>query len=384
MTMKIPKPSTYAKMEKMSDDQLTAYFNKRLPLYRRALARLTSFLKQMVGRAFKGKHLATAADVEINVSGGTGPASPSAGGTSLTVQKFEHPGPRKLASYIDALEQIEYIGELDYQINRYADTENKALQKVQKLRVSMYNGLVDAYVEAIEAMRDIAKNKLPEPVGNLFKAAKKYFDPKEAEFVESYMAANNGEEPEHALDYYINVGVKDAVVDIVFNADISHWPRETKEGLMVAVITVRLEPTEDAFTMKAYANVLDRVGLPGRYNIGTEMKGADIPAIAKKIPRAFDMELAAHNVISFMAPVDLKLDETEVEERLMKIEGISGVVVNPNGVEIEMDDDRGTHRKAMEALDALPSIKKLTRAGYSRTLANPSPGIYLYSLTLKS
>lgn len=382
--MKIPKPSTYAKMEKMSDDQLTAYFNKRLPLYRRALARLTSFLKQMVGRAFKGKHLATAADVEINVSGGTGPASPSAGGTSLTVQKFEHPGPRKLASYIDALEQIEYIGELDYQINRYADTENKALQKVQKLRVSMYNGLVDAYVEAIEAMRDIAKNKLPEPVGNLFKAAKKYFDPKEAEYVESYMAANNGEEPEHALDYYINVGVKDAVVDIVFNADISHWPRETKEGLMVAVITVRLEPTEDAFTMKAYANVLDRVGLPGRYNIGTEMKGADIPAIAKKIPRAFDMELAAHSVISFMAPVDLKLDETEVEERLMQIDGISGVVVNPNGVEIEMNDDRGTHRKAMEALDALPTIKKLIRSGHSRTLANPSPGNYLYSLTLKS
>lgn len=382
--MKIPKPSTYAKMEKMSDAQLTAYFEKRLPLYRRALARLTSFLKQMVGRAFKGKHLATAADVEINVHGGESGKSGGDSGTSLTVQKFEHPGPRKLASYIDALEQIEYIGELDYQINRYADTENKALQKVQKLRVSMYNGLVDAYVEAIEAMRDIAKNKLPEPVGNLFKAAKKYFDPKEAEYVESYMAANDGAEPEHALDYYINVGVKDAVVDIVFNADISHWPRETKEGLMVAVITVRLEPTEDAFTMKAYANVLDRVGLPGRYNIGTEMKGADIPAIAKKIPRAFDMELAAHSVISFMAPVDLKLDETEVEERLMQIEGVSGVVVNPNGVEIEMNDDRGTHRKAMEALDALPTIKKLIRSGHSRTLANPSPGSYLYSLTLKS
>lgn len=383
--MKIPKPSTYAKMEKMSDAQLTAYFEKRLPLYRRALARLTSFLRQMVGRVFKGKNLATASDVILNISGGEGgKTSHSDSGTSLTVSKFDHPGPRKLAGYIDALEQIEYIGELDYQITRYADTENKSLQKVQKLRVSMYNSLVDAYVEAIEAMRDIAKNKLPEPVGNLFKAAKKYFDPKEVEFIENYKAANDGDEPEHMLDYYINVGVKDNVVDIVFNADISHWPRETKEGLMVAVITVRLEPTEDAFTMKAYANVLDRVGLPGRYNIGTELKGKDIPEIAKKIPKAFDMELAAHNIISFMAPVNLKLDETEVEERLMKIEGVSGVVVNDDGVMIEMTDDRGVHREAMAALDTIPSVKKLIRSGYSRTLANPSPGSYLYSVTLKS
>lgn len=382
--MKIPRPSTYAKMEKMSDAQLAAYYEKRLPLYRRALARLTSFLKQMVGRVFKGKNLATASDVIVNVSGGGETPDHVDTGTSLTVQKFDHPGPKKLAGAIDALEQIEFIGELEYQINRYANTENKTLAAQQKHRVNLYNGLVDAYTEALETMRDFAKNKLPDPIGNLFKTAKKYFDPKEAEFVAQYKAANNGEEPENILDYYINIGVKDTSTDIVFNADISHWPRETKGGLMVAVITVRCTPTEDAFTTKVYANVLDRIGLPFRYNIGTELKGNDFAAIGKKIPKAFDMELAAHNIISFMAPVDLKLDETEVEERLMKIEGVAGVVVNTDNVTIEMSDDRGVHREVMQSLDTLPHIKKMIKDGYSRTLQNPSAGTYIYSVTLKS
>lgn len=382
--MKIPKPSTYAKMEKMSDAQLAAYYEKRLPLYRRALARLTSFLKQMVGRVFKGKNLATASDVIVNVSGGGETHDHVDTGTSLTVQKFDHPGPKKLAGAIDALEQIEFIGELEYQINRYANTENATLAKQQKHRVNLYNGLVDAYVEALETMRDFANNKLPDPIGNLFKVAKKYFDPKEAEFVAQYKAANNDEDPENILDYYINIGIKDASTDIVFNADISHWPRETKGGLMVAVITVRCTPTDDAFTTKVYANVLDRIGLPFRYNIGTELKGNDFAAIGKKIPKAFDMELAAHNIISFMAPVDLKLDETEVEERLMKIEGVAGVVVNTDSVQIEMSDDRGVHREVMQSLDTLPHIKKMIKDGYSRTLQNPSAGSYIYSVTMKS
>lgn len=382
--MKIPKPSTYAKMENMDDAQLAAYFEKRAPLYRRALARLTSFISNLTGRIFRNKNLATASDVIINVSGG-GEEGSADKGNSLTVQKFDHPGPRKLAGYIDALEQIEFMGELDYQITRYADTENKTLQKQQKYRLSLYNGLVESYTEAMQAMNDFAKNKLPDPVGNLFKTAKKYFSAKEAEFVANYAETHDGAEPDNVLDFYINVGVKDSVIDIVFNADVSHWPRESSEGLMVGVITVRLQPTEDAFTMRAYANVLDRVALPFRYNIGTEMKGADISAIGKKIPKTFDMELASHNLITFMAPVQLKLDETEITERLSRIEGVSGVVVNDDNVTVEMGDkDRNAHAQVMRALDSIPFIKKLIRDGYTKTLRNIDSNTFSYSLTAKA
>lgn len=369
-------------IQRMTPEQAAKYYNKRKSSYRRLLSKFTSLLRIFFGKAFRSK-VATASSVKVREVRGGSDSKGGAGGYGLTVQKIKMPGPRQLQKNIDALEMRGAIDELDAIIDKCSATENEGMKALVKDMIKNRNALAEVYAEALHAMSEMSDNVMPDEVGDLFKRIQKYFDGMEKTHVENRA---EGEEAEDELAYYINVGAADGGIDFVLNCDVTHW-RNFSEGFhkaLVVVVTARLEPTESAFAIRTYVNILDRVALPYLYNLGTEIKGENTAAIAKNFVKDIDREIARHDVVMFATKADLNLDATEVTTRLSAIEGVSGVNVEENEVILEFpDDDREIQAQVIRIFDGLPQVKALLKKGYVRSLRNIDQNVHSYSLTLK-
>lgn len=305
MAFKFGKSKNFDKFEKMSDAALAKYFDKQKPFYRRALAKLTSLLKLFFGRVFQ----AFASDEVIEVSGGGAGGKGSKGGTSgsLTVEKFKAPGKRALKGYIDALETIGFIEDLAYQMDRAAASEDKTLRSKLKEMEKLRDGLIDGYTAAMDAMESVAQKHIPDAVGAIFRGAQ--------ETAEKLLP--EGKE----VFNYVYVGVEGDEADFVLNIDLT----EDEEQKSLIVITARLVPANDHFEIRCYINHLDKMALPGRYNLGTAIEGSDVKAIVKKMKPAIEHEISMTHVIGLLGAITFPIDETEIEEKISKIDGVAGV-----------------------------------------------------------
>uniref|UniRef100_A0AB39CDX6 Uncharacterized protein n=1 Tax=Pseudomonas phage HRDY3 TaxID=3236930 RepID=A0AB39CDX6_9VIRU len=369
-------------IKKMTPEQAAKYYKNRKSTYRRLLSKFTSLLRFFFGKSFRS-NVATASEVKVReVRDGSGGGGSSAG-YGLSVQKLKIPGKRQLQKNLDALEMRGAIDELDAIIDQCSATENAGMKALVKDMIANRNALAEVYTEALHAMSEMSENFIPDEVGDLFKRIQKYFDSMEKNHVE---ARGETDENEDELAYYINVGTKDGGMDFVLNCDITHW-RNVTEGFhkaLCVVVTVRVEPNESAFSFKSYVNILDRVALPYLYNLGSEITGENTSAVAKNFVKNIDREIARHNVVLFATKADLNLDATEVQTRLSKIEGVSGVVVEPNEVVLEFpDDNREIQTEVMKVLGNLREVKALVKKGYTQSLRNIDLNVHSYSLTLK-
>jgi hypothetical protein len=363
MKFKFKQPSNFASLEKMSDDALAKYYDKRQPLYRKALSKLTSFLKMFFGRVFS----AFASETIIDVSGGgesAGGSKTSANG--LTVEKFKAPGPRALRGYIDDLESIDYINELAYQMDRAAASESKALRAQLKSIEKMRNALVDAYVAAMDAMESVAQKHIPDAVGAIFKGASE--------------TARTLLPEDFELGSYLYVGVNGKEADFVLNIDLS-TEDDTKS---LVVVTARLVPVDDHFEIRVYVNHLEKMALPGQYNIGTNVEGADVKAIVKKLKPAIEHEISLTHVVNLLGAIAIPVDETEIEKKLLAIEGVEGVSFEQDESDavtaihfevpgISSDDNevaKSARAAAFRVISANNKVKALVRKQYSLNLVN--------------
>jgi len=372
----------FSYLERMSPEQLIKYYKGQKSGYRRLLSKFTSLLRFFFGKNHRS-NVATASEVKVRtVRGGEGGGSNKNAGLGLTVQKLKMPGKRELQKNLDALQLRDKIDELDKMIELCKASEHKGMNALVKDQVAMYNAMLEVYTETLHAMSELADNFVPDEVGDIFKRVQKYFDKMEKQH--AAQSAESDEDDE--LAYYINVGVKDGGMDFILNCDITHW-RNYVEGVhkaLVVVITVRAEPTETAFNFKTYVNILDRVALPYLYNLGTEIPGDDTAAIGGKFTSMIDREIARHNVVLFAVKADLKVDQTEVQTLLSKIDGVSGVMVEPNEIVVEFPEgNRDIQMAVLNTLNGLREVKALTKKGYTSSLRSIDGDQHSYSLTLK-
>jgi hypothetical protein len=69
---------------------------------------------------------------------------------------------------------------------------------------------------------------------------------------------------------------------------------------------------------------------------------------------------------------------------LGKIEGVTGVTVEPNEVVLEFpDNDRAIQTEVLRVLGNLRQVKALVKKGYIQSLNNIDTDVHSYSLTLK-
>src|SRR5690606_26373462 len=145
------------------------------------------------------------------------------------------------------------------------------------------------YETAIEEMTKIAEGHVPDSVGALFKEVSKILNKR--------AKAGNENEP----DYYLHVGVKGDDTDFVYNADLTDWARTTEEDKLLLVTTVRVTPESDSFRVRVFVNVLDRIALPFKYSLGTEIQADTIAKFRTQFNDEVENELALHDVAIFLA-----------------------------------------------------------------------------------
>lgn len=366
MAFKFSKPKNFAALEKMSDAQLAKYFEKKQPLYRRALSKLTSLLKLFFGRVFS----ATASDEVLNMSGGVGAinvsgGSPKGGGNhGLTVEKFKAPGKRALKGYIDALETIDFINVLQYEMERAAASEDKNLRSKLKEMEKLRNGLIDGYTNAMEAMETVAQKHIPDAVGALFQGAQDIAAKLLPEDFELYN--------------YVYVGVEGEEADFVLNMDLT----EDEDQKSLIVVTARLVPKDDHFEIRCYINHLDKMALPGRYNLGTALEGTDVKSLVKKMKPAIEHEISMTNVIGLLGAIAIPVDETEIEKKLTSIDGITGVSFEHDdegiseihfevpGISTGDEVAKSARAAAFRVVSSHTKVKAMLRKQYSLNLVN--------------
>jgi hypothetical protein len=352
-----------SKYAHLSDEEMFAQYQTRLPSFRKNLARLTSLLKAFFGKAFS----AFATDVIVQDMSGRDDDGNS--GDSLTVSGFKAPSAAKLRKFIDAqtyADDLDFLEEMLARMKRSSSDMKDRYPEAKRLRDAM----LLTFNTSLDGLTEVAEKTIPDNIGSLFKLSEKALSKVGSEIAGVYLSV--GAEPEQGIHF-------------VQMLDISNWERESKTAILAVVVTaVMSETTPGNYTTRVYVNVHDKSVLPFRYNLGVEVTGAGIKAIGGKLQKVMEQQLAAHHVVAVIAPVNLPIDDVTVTTLLTDIKGVKGVSVFEDSIEVEIPgDNRTTVGDVVRALNAYPSIRKMLSGDYSARFAPVGDGMWKYSVSRK-
>lgn len=347
----------------MSIEELYADTKKRIPVYRRILASFTSLLKSM-GKNIKSRFKATASDDVFDLTSAPADSGGSDGG-SLQVDSIKVPSSKKLKELIDGLD-IETIDELDYRIDRLSNSSVKEHQKLADQLLVIRDAMVDKYTEALDAMESITEEHMPDSVSAIFEGVQKFFDKQDPD-----------------VAYYLSVDAKKNDIQFVLNADVTHWENVNQEQRVCVVVTCELKRNGDVYELRTYVAVHDKIGLPFKQRIGKEVAGgSDTRAVIKAFPAMAKREMSAFGISSFVQPVNIPVDETEIVDLLEQIEGVADVSITETSITITTEEqDNDVLRQVLGVIQSRPKIKKMLRQGYHGSLAEVEPLEYVYTMT---
>lgn len=350
---------------KMDDKQLISYFHDNQSAWRKMLTRFAGFLRMM----YSSVHSAFASGVTgLDMSGMDGSVD-TASGKEITFQSFDGPTKAKAEKFIEELDMHNDLHNLTEYVEHLQKLSEKSpeLEKVFREAVRLHSMATKAYHRSLRGAQEMARDTIPDKVGE-------YFD-----YVQKHLKSF-GSFPSYGI-----VGVKGNVVDFVQTTDISEMPREDDHSThLVIVTTCRLEPTENEFSLRVFVNVLDRLALPFKYNLGTEVT-SPLNAFKTKIGKYIKRELAMHNVVSFAAPEPLKLDAVEVESALSAIDGVESVSFEDNAISFAIPSrDRGVVGQVIRKLRTFKEISKMEKNGHHVNVTDPAgDGLFRFTMVRK-
>lgn len=353
-----------SKYSHLSDEELLAQYKKRLPGFRRTLARLTSLLKNFFGKTFS----AFATDIHVEDVSGRDDSGGGDSSNSLTVSGFKAPSAAKLRGLIDTqtyADDLDFLEESVARMKRSKGEMNQHYAEAKRLRDAM----VVTFNKSLDSLTEVAEKSIPDNVGNLFKKAEKALE-------------KTGE----IAGVYLSVGVDaDKGIHFVQMLDISNWERESKTAILALVVTAVLSETSPGnYTTNVFVNVHDKSVLPFRYNLGVEVVGKDVNAIAGKLGSVFEHQLAAHHVVAVIGTINLPVDDVTVKTLLEDISGVKGVSVFEDSIEVEIPgDNENTIGNVVRALNAYPPLRKLISGHHSARFAAEGNGIWKYTISRK-
>lgn len=355
-----------SKYAHLSDDEMFAQYKTRMPSFRKNLAKLTSLLKNFFGKAFS----AFATDVHVmSMDGRDADDKGGSGSDSLTVSEFKVPSAAKLRGFIEIAGYIDDLDFLEAMMERMKKSKTEMKDRYPEAK-RMWDAMSVTFNSAVDGMEEIAQKSIPDNVGNLFKLAEK-------------AVTKIGTAPQYTI---VHVDVrKDEGVHFVQTIDISNWERESKTALLRVVVTaVMSEKGNGEYDTKAFVSVHEKSVLPFRYNMGVEVPGNSIKNIGSKLQEVMERQLAAHHVVSVIAPVNLPIDDVTVSTMLKDIKGVAGVNVFEDSIEVEIPgDNKEVMGSVMHALNAFAPIRKMLSGQFTARFAPIEPGLWKYSISRK-
>lgn len=353
-----------SKYAHLSDEEMFAQYQQRLPSFRKSLARLTSLLKNFFGKTFS----AFATDVLVRDMSGR--EEDTNAGDSLTVSGFKAPSATKLRKFIDAqtyADDLDFLEEMLARMKRSASEMKDRYAEAKRLRDAM----LLTFNTSLDGLTEMAESTIPDNIGSLFKQSEKALQKIGDAIAGVYLSV--GAEPEQGIHF-------------VQMLDISNWERESKTAILAVVVTaVMSETTPGNYTTRVYVNVHDKSVLPFRYNLGIEVTGNGIKAIGGKFQKVMEQQLAAHHVVAVIAPADLPIDDVTISTLLKDIKGVKGVSAFEDSIEVEIPgDNKDTVAHVVRALNMYPAIRKMISGDYSPRFASLGDGMWKYTISRKA
>lgn len=329
------------KFQNMSDAELLAFANQRMPFYRRSFARVRSFLVGLLGRS--QRKVATAGDYVVDVSGTDGVK----GGGRIKLASFKAPNFTKLRQHVSALQESDAMDELSDLIDALKKSENKVVKAQAAKMLPMLNTMLETFNDALEALENIADKHLPSEVAVVFAAADKA--------ATDIMRAYTGDESLE-LDAGVLIGAEEDHLDFVQYYDVSSHI----ESRLYIYITCSLNSAGGEYVMSRHVTVLDRFQAPMNYDIGEETND-----LAKSIKQ----QLAIHGVVAATSTVELKVDATRLRTSLKKLPFVSKVEVTPKSIDVYVKGHKRTFEEEKELFALLSTDTDIRRMmGRSRRL----------------
>ncbi len=330
-------------LQKLSDEQLLKHVEKRMPEYRKLLARLRGFM-QLLGSKLGGVFKANAssfADVEvIDVNGEGG---------SIHVKEFKAPNFKTLKRHLNVLAESDTIDELEYITERLQRSDSAAVRTKAKQLVGVLNALVVDYNEAFDAVEAIANKHIPASVAA-------YFDEANKELL-SFLKTTTDSKVNLAPT--IHVGSEDSKV--VFAC--YHKLTEYANSPTWIVFSASLEVNDTSATFFRELTVLDKYIAPTLFTPDVLPKGVHFGIHLRR-------QLAAHGVAKLTSSIGFDVDESRVTKELKKLAFVTGVTFEDGEIAVrirkEKRSDKDLVKDVFTLLVATPEVRSAMRKKKAR------------------
>lgn len=343
-------------LDKLSDEELVKYANKRMPVYRRLMSRAKSFLTGLLGR---GVMRATAGDYTIDV-GGDGEVR---GAGKIRLSNFKAPSFTKLKQHVTALQESDALDELTYIVNRLNSSESKVMKAEAKRMYPMLQAMMEAFNTSMEALERIADKHVPVEVANVFQDA--------AKITNAIMAAYAEEENVDLLANVL-VGSNDDRIDFVQYFDVTEYT----ENRLFVIVTCSLTAVGNEYVMSRHVTVQDRFQAPFSYDVGEATTD-----ITKSVKTA----LATHGVIAAIGALTLKIDETRIKRALSKLDFVKSVEFAPKAISVYVKGNKKTFDQEKEIFAVLSADTDIRRMlGRSKRLISKFTEDKFWQFTVNS
>lgn len=310
----------------MSDDELLRYARSQVPVYRRMLFSLKSFVNGLLGR---GKTIAHAANVTTFDINQMGDLRKSGGG--ITLAQFKAPSFTKLKKHISVLQDSDKIDHLDDLIAMLSKNPSKEFAAEAKRLVPILNSLQELHNTALEILEEVAEKHLPLEVDAVCQEALGTAQ----SIIRSYSGNAKAE-----LGSTLLVGNEDDRIDFCFYMDATEYV----ESRTWIIVTCSLSTVGSEYIMSRHVAVLDRFVGPMDYDFGVAT--TDIRSAIKEA-------LADHDIVAELSKVKLKIDQTKLQNAVARL---------PFVAKIESDDDelhvwvKGNKRNAQQEKDLFAAL----------------------------
>lgn len=326
-------------LEKLSEAELLGYARKRMPMYRRILARAKSFLSSIFGR---GMMRATASDEAIEV-GGDRKIKPGRSGQFNDkkdgIAKFKVPPAAKLKQHLSALHDSDALDELEYILNRLNSSENRAMRAEAKRMAPMLQAMQETFDESLNALGEIADKHIPIEVDRVFESA--------AQSITKIMRAYTGDAQVETIDSIL-VGSEEDQLDFVQYFDITEY----MDTRTFVVVTCALTKRGEEYMMSRHVNVLDRFQAPFSYDMG---------AATDDIEKSVEHALAEVGVTTDIGALPLKVDNTRVQRAVKKLDFVTKVDIDETTINVYVKGNKQVFDQGKEIFATLSADTDIRR-----------------------
>lgn len=323
----------------LTDEQLLAHSKKRMPEYRRLLARLRSLFSRLTGR-----FLSTASsfgDVRVMDVGGTD--------GKVKIKEFKAPNFKTLKRHLSVLAESDTIDELEYTVERFHRSDSAAMRTHAKELRNILNSLIEEYNGAADAVEAIADKHIPT-------AVTEYFDRANKELL-SFLRTTTSEPVE--LAPLVHVGSDDDTVVFACYHDLTEYA--TSPTWLVFSATLVLQDKEATFA--------EELTIMDKYRIPTGFAPEAVPQ-RSAFGTHLRTELAVHGMSKATGTLTLDVNEDLIKKDLKKLAFVKHVKIVNGEIETQIyaknRNDKELVKDVFAVLVANPEVRSIMRKKKAR------------------